>query len=130
MPPMGTFLGIASLLLAGGTLALWWRRLTAVRLPDARTGSFVAWGLALAFGFAAFFHAPGWIAGTAAALGIALGAMFLVLGALSRQEAREPAVAEGGAMLEFAATADSGDAFSSQSLAGRPYLLKFFRGHW
>lgn len=127
---MGTLLGIASLLVAGVTTGLWWRGIQAVNLPRDRTRFFMAWGMALAFGFAAWFHAPGWIGGGGAALGMLLGGMFLGLGAVSGQEGRTPAVAVGGAMLDFSAQSDSGEVFSSTDLAGRPYLLKFFRGHW
>jgi hypothetical protein len=127
---MGTLLGIASLLTAGVTTGLWWRGMQAVSLPLDRTRFFMAWGLALAFGFAAWFHAPGWLGGGAAALGMLLGGMFLVLGALSGQEDRTPTVAVGDAMPDFSAPSDSGEVFASTALAGRPYLLKFFRGHW
>lgn len=130
MPLMGIVLGVASLGIAGVTLALWWRRLMAVSLASDRQRFFMAWGIAAACGFAAFFHEPGWIGGSAAVLGIAMSAMFLGLGALSAQEARVPAVAVGELMLAFQAPTDSGEAFSSASLVGRPYLLKFFRGHW
>jgi cytochrome oxidase Cu insertion factor (SCO1/SenC/PrrC family) len=127
---MGTLLGIASFLIAGGTAARWWRGLQTVSLPRDRTRFFMAFGLALACGVAAWFHAPGWLAGSAAVVGILLGGMFLGLGALSGQEEKAPAVTVGGAMLEFSAPADSGETFSSTTLAGKPYLLKFFRGHW
>ena len=130
MPSMGTLLGISSLLVAGVTAAFWWRGIQAVSLPLDRTRFFMAWGLALALGCAAWFHAPGWLGGGSAVLGMLLGGMFLGLGALSGQEDRAPAVVVGGAMLEFSAPADSGDVFTSTALDGKPYLLKFFRGHW
>ncbi|MBW2268265.1 MAG: hypothetical protein JRH16_06790 [Deltaproteobacteria bacterium] len=127
---MGTLLGIASFLVAGVAAGFWWRGIQAVSLPHDRTRFFMAWGVALALGFAAWFHAPGWLGGGGAALGMLLGGVLLGLGALSGQEERTPAVAVGDAMLEFSAPADSGEVFTSSSLSGKPYLLKFFRGHW
>jgi hypothetical protein len=130
MPLMGMLLGIASLVVAGATSWLWWRGIQAVSLTDRRTGFFMGWGLAVALGFAAWFHTPGWLGGSAGALGMLLGGTFLCLGAFSAQAERTPAVEVGSAMLAFSAPDDSGAVFESVRFAGKPYLLKFFRGHW
>ena len=67
----------------------------------------------------------------------ALGSLALVGGALmpllrlqSAQAAKMPSVAVDGPMIEFALPGEDGASFESKSLAGKPYLLKFFRGHW
>jgi len=40
------------------------------------------------------------------------------------------AVRVGGPILDFSAPDENGEPFALASLRGRPYLLKFFRGHW
>ena len=56
--------------------------------------------------------------------------VFLGLTALSAQTPNTPAVAVGGPVIDFTAPADDGTLFDSGTLRGRPFLLKFFRGHW
>lgn len=127
---MGNLLGITALLLAAGTLGFWWRGMQAVNLPRDRTRFFTAAGLAFALGSAAFFHEASLLASVSAGLGMLISGIFLTLGAFSAQADLQPAVAVGGSMLEFSAPADTGEVFQSTTLSGKPYLLKFFRGHW
>ncbi len=130
MPPMGTLLGIASAALGIGTSVAWFRAIQQVTIHRGRAPYFMAWGLAFALGVAAWFHDPGLLGGTAAVLGLLPSFLFLFLAVFSAQADNTPAVAVGGSMLAFQAPDDSGVVFESASLTGRPYLLKFFRGHW
>ena len=57
------------------------------------------------------------------------GLLFLVLYALSKQGVGDPIVI-GDQMPGFSALDGESQAFESESLAGSPVLLKFFRGHW
>ena len=130
MPPMGSFLGIASFGVAATCLALWWRAIQAVSLGPSRSRILGGFGVAFVLGFAAWWHGPGWVGGAGAALGMLLSGLFLGLAAVSTQAANEPTVRVGGPMLAFSALDDSGERFASETLGGKPYLLKFFRGHW
>jgi peroxiredoxin len=58
------------------------------------------------------------------------GLAFLALYAGSGQRPLTPAVTVGEPVLEFHALDDAGQPFDLSTLRGRPFLLKFFRGHW
>jgi peroxiredoxin len=49
---------------------------------------------------------------------------------ISRQQLGDDAIAVGSTIPSFTATDEHGKIFDSQSLAGQPVLIKFFRGHW
>jgi cytochrome oxidase Cu insertion factor (SCO1/SenC/PrrC family) len=66
----------------------------------------------------------------AAGFAIVAGGAFVGLRLQSRQDAREPAVRIGAPILDFTAPDENGQPFALSSLRGRPFLLKFFRGHW
>jgi peroxiredoxin len=126
----GSLLGLlagAIILVAG---AGWLRGMRRVRLPADATPYVVACGAAAALGIAAFAVGTGVAGGVAAAVAIAGGLAFLVLFAASGQARTTAAVRVGGPVLEFVATDDAGRPFALASLRGRPFLLKFFRGHW
>jgi hypothetical protein len=126
----GDLLGIGSLLVAGVAWALWLRRVQAVAVPRDRRAFLLAAGSAVALGIGAFSAGTGHLGAVAAGLGIFSGAVYLALRLQSRQDARAPAVKVGEPMPAFDAPDEAGARFDSASLAGRPYLLKFFRGHW
>jgi glucose-6-phosphate-specific signal transduction histidine kinase len=119
----GALLGLASLAAVVATLVFWFRGIQQVALRGRRgqvLGVMIgAFGAAL---IALTWH-PGWLGGL-------LSSIFLALAGLSRQERRHPTVGVGDLMLEFEAIDAEGRPWSSASRAGRPYLLKFFRGHW
>jgi hypothetical protein len=126
----GTILGLLALALLAQAGYVWMRSIREVRTGERRLlvlGIVVA-GLGL--GLLAFARGPGVVGGIAAGLAVALGALFLLLQPLSRQSRRVPAVAVGGPILDFTAPDAEGNPFQLASLHGRPYLLKFFRGHW
>jgi hypothetical protein len=126
----GALLGLASLAAVVATLVFWFRGIQQVALRGRRgqvLGVMIgAFGAAL---IALTWH-PGWLGGLAAAIALLLSSIFLALAGLSRQERRHPTVGVGDLMLEFEAIDAEGRPWSSASRAGRPYLLKFFRGHW
>jgi cytochrome oxidase Cu insertion factor (SCO1/SenC/PrrC family) len=84
----------------------------------------------IGLGLLAFARGPGVLGGLAAGLAVALGALFLLLQLLGRQARPMPNVALGRPILDFTAPDAEGQPFQLASLHGRPYLLKFFRGHW
>lgn len=126
----GAWLGFASLLLVVLCFAWWFRLLREVAVAGRRGQVLAAVGTGVASGMLALSWHPGWFGGAAALLAMLAGSVFLGLAALSRQDRRQPAVHLLDPMPAFECTDDSGRPWSSAGLAGRPYLLKFFRGHW
>ena len=127
---MGDALGVMGFLLAVGTGALWYRKLLAVEIPRARAGFVAAFTVAAVLGIAAFAVGTGLIAGIAAGIAVALGGSMAGLRAISKQDAKVPAVRVGEPILDFTADDEDANPFALASLTGRPFLLKFFRGHW
>jgi cytochrome oxidase Cu insertion factor (SCO1/SenC/PrrC family) len=84
----------------------------------------------VALGALAFAAGPGWLGGALAALTVAGGSVFLATLAISRQVGGSGAFRVGERVPDFTAPDESGAPFNLSSLAGRPLLLKFFRGHW
>jgi len=113
-----------------GTGVVWFRRAHAVNLPENRTGFVMAMVLGIAIGIAAMLSAPGWLGGVAASLAILAGGFFLFTVAISAQKGSSGAFALGQPVPDFTAPDENGEPFALASLAGRPFLLKFFRGHW
>ncbi len=126
----GTWLGFASLAIALANGAWFFGRMQRVALPQDRTAHDLLWAATLARGALALASGAGWLGGVAAALGTAASGLMLLLRLGSPQARNVPAVAVGSRMLDFIAPDENGLPFSSASLAGKPYLLKFFRGHW
>lgn len=121
------FLALALLAQAG---FVWTRSIGEVRTGERRP---LVLGIVLAglgLGVLALWQGAGLFGSIAAGLAVALAAVFLTLTVLGRQLRATPAVAVGQPMPEFSAPDAEGQPFSSASLAGRPYLLKLFRGHW
>jgi len=126
-----TALALGALLLALGSWALWFRAIQRVAVPRDRRGYLALMLAALALGIAAFGHGAGWLAGSAAAVAIAAACAFLATVAISRQKGGPGAFEVGRPLPDFEALGEDGAPFRLSSLgAGRPLLLKFFRGHW
>jgi hypothetical protein len=125
----GPWFGFASLALALANGAWFLARMRRVALQS-RIAHELLWAASVALGLAAFASRPGWLGGAAAALGVLAGAAMLALRAVSAQAKNAPAVAVGGPILDFTAPDENGAPFTLSSLAGKPVLLKFFRGHW
>jgi len=123
-------LGVLALLLVVGAAALWFRRAKAVDLPSNRTGFVLAWAGGGLLGVVALFQDPGWVGGIPAVLAAIAGTFLTVLVAISAQQVAEDAVAVGEPLRDFSAPDENGERFSLSQTAGRPLLLKFFRGHW
>lgn len=122
-------LGLLGLLIVGMTGFVWFRLIQNVAVPRNRLpyqAGFVGGGL---IGLVALYQggALSMLAGGVAALaGLGFGALRLQ----SRQQPNTPSVGVGDLMLAASAPDENGVDFNLSSLRGRPYLLKFFRGHW
>jgi len=127
---MGDALGVISLILAVGTGAIWFRKIKAVEIPESRAPFIAAFAAAALLGVASFALGNGLLGGISAGVGIAFGGMMAGLRAISKQDDKEPAVRIGERILDFTAPDEEGNAFTLASLDGKPFLLKFFRGHW
>jgi cytochrome oxidase Cu insertion factor (SCO1/SenC/PrrC family) len=90
----------------------------------------VAFTAAAALGVAAFAVGTGTLGAVAAGVGIGVGGSMVALRAISGQDDVQPAVRVGDPIIDFTALDENGEPFALSSLRGRPFLLKFFRGHW
>jgi peroxiredoxin len=120
-------IGAAILAVAG---ARWMQLTYRAQLPANATAYVVACAVGAAFGVGAFVLGTGVVGGVAGVLSILGGLAFLALFSASGQRRQPPAVEVGGPILDFTATDDDDRSFDLASLRGRPFLLKFFRGHW
>ena len=127
---MANVLGILAGLLTLAGIVEWSRRIMATRVPEDRTAFVIAMSAALALGSAGLLAGADGLARVGAWTGAITGALFVFLVAFSKQDDKIPAVAIGGPALDFTAIDHEGKPFSLSSLKGRPFLLKFFRGHW
>lgn len=86
--------------------------------------------IAALLGSVALARGAGLAGGLAAGVAVFAGLTFLALYAASGQSKAPAAVAVGDRILDFIAADDAERPFALASLAGRPFMLKFFRGHW
>ena len=127
---VGTTLGILALVVAAATVALWFRQIGQVDIPEDRTTYVIFFLSAAALGVGAFVVGVRWFGGVAAALAIIIGSFFPFTVAISRQEVAANAIRVGDSIPVFSALDENGEVFQSKTLAGKPALIKFFRGHW
>lgn len=118
----------AAIVLALGARWLWQMR--RVRIPKDKTAVVAGNALAAGLAIAAFVAGPGLAGGVAAGVALLASLPFLALVAGSGQSRRPPAVSVGEPLLAFEALDAEGRRFATEDLRGRPFLLKFFRGHW
>ena len=131
LPPMsGLLAAIGGLVLAVVTGTLWFRRIQAVALPADRTPFVLAMVAAWALGCLAFALTGNLAVRLLAGLPMGVATVFVVLVAVSPQKGGTGAFRVGEPVPDFTAPDDTGKPFALSRLAGRPLLLKFFRGHW
>jgi hypothetical protein len=126
----GTVLGVAALLVVAGTFALWGQRIKHVQIPADRRGFVAGWAGGAVLGIIALSQGGGWVGAVPAVIAAIAGTFFSVLVYVSPQAAGDNAIRVGETLRGFTALDENGDEFSSASLAGKPILMKFFRGHW
>ena len=127
---VGTTLGVLALVVAAATVALWFRQIGQVDIPEDRTTYVISFLSAVALGVGAFVAGVRWFGGVAAGLAIVIGSFFPFTVAISRQEVAANAIRVGDSIPVFSALDENGEVFESETLAGKPTLIKFFRGHW
>jgi len=113
-----------------GAFAYWMRLIRRVEVARGRFVVNAATGAAVALALAALGAGEGFATTAPAVASLLAGALYFGLLAVAGQSNQRPAVAVGDRLLDFTAPDHAGRAFALSSLAGRPVLLKFFRGHW
>ena len=111
-------------------MLVWFRRMRSVSIPSDRTAFVACWVAGAVLGVVALGMGAGWVGGLLAGLAAVAGSFFSALVFVSPQKVGEDAIRVGEQLRPFSALDEAGSEFSSVSLAGKPVLLKFFRGHW
>jgi hypothetical protein len=126
----GLVLGLLALVLLAQAGVVWMRSIRELRTGERRPLVLLVVVAGVGLGLLAFARGPGLLGGLTAGLAVGAGGLFLLLQLLGPQSRNTPAVALGRPILDFTAPDAEGRPFTLGSLRGRPYLLKFFRGHW
>lgn len=119
-------LGPIALIIVLVTTGLWFRRALQVAIPRNPAAFALGWGIGGGLGLFALIAAGG----GAAAWATGLGCLFLYFVTTGAQRAGDNMVRVGDMIPAFTATDADGNPFDSRQLAGKPVLIKFFRGHW
>ena len=82
---IGTSLGLLAFVVAAATVALWFRQINHVDIPENRTTFVIFFLTAAALGVGAFVARTRWFGGVAAVLAIIIGSFFPFSVAISRQ---------------------------------------------
>ena len=127
---LGTTLGFAAFGVAALTMAMWFRQINQVDIPENRIVFVVLFLSGAAIAISAFVMRTRWFGAIPALLAIVIGGFFPFSMTISRQETATTGIQIGQPMPQFKALDRNGDWFESASLEGKPVLMKFFRGHW
>ena len=125
-----TYLGIAAMALVAITATVWIRAIQRVEIPQNRSAFIAIMIVAGALGVEALLGSPGWLGGIPAGLSIFVASLFLLTVIIGGQKASDEAIQVGNTIPGFTSTDEHGQTFDSQTLAGQPVFIKFFRGHW
>jgi hypothetical protein len=127
---IGTSLGFFALGLAAATTYLWFRQAGLVALPEDLTVFIVIFVASALMGVASFVVGTKWYGGIPAVFAILVAAFISGTIYISPQQVADNPVKVGDVIPQFVALNDDGERFNSNSLSGKPTLIKFFRGHW
>ncbi len=130
--------GIAgvALLVVLGTWARYLSTIPRDKMPARPVGSVILQLIGMTLGVAAILQSyrsgDGFVAAVVinAATAVMMGAFFLWLLANRKTPVGDLKVQVGDILLPFSATTSAGAFFSTDELAGKRTLLKFFRGGW
>ncbi len=125
-----TLLGVLAFLLVAGSMAVWFRKIKNVEIPEDRRLYVTCWAGGATLGVVALTQGAGWVGGIPAGIAALVGSFFSVLVFISPQKVADNAIRVGETLREFTALDENGDEFAISSVSGKPVLLKFFRGHW
>jgi cytochrome oxidase Cu insertion factor (SCO1/SenC/PrrC family) len=115
---------------AAVTVALWFRQINQVDIPENRAAFLAFFLTAAALGVGAFVAGTRWFGAVAAVPAIFVGLFLPFTVAISGQEVAADGIRVGDTIPHFTAVDEHGPLFDSDSLRGHPALIKFFRAHW
>ena len=121
------YLGLFAFILILATATRWFWRELRVNVPRNSNTFRALWATGLVFGGVALYQTP---EDTFAAWAVGLGLLLVYLVSTGAQKVSGEMINVGDALPAFTALDEQGESFDSSSLAGKPVLLKFFRGHW
>jgi hypothetical protein len=126
----GFRLALYGALIVFGAWGSWWAKIKALTVPRNAIvyQGLMALGTVLAIW--GMIRGAGALGGMLAFAAILAGGMYLFTSFISALPTAPAGVAVGEKILDFTAVDSDGEAFSLSSLHGRPFLLKFYRGHW
>ncbi|MCP4750732.1 MAG: hypothetical protein GY866_07560 [Proteobacteria bacterium] len=122
--------GIGAALTVVVAMVVWFRKVKAGRLSKVRFHYFSVMVAGAGLGVYAIVAGAGWMGMVPAVFAVAMGLVFPALRLGSAQGDIKPAIVVGDKIIDFTALDAAGRDFDLASLRGRPFLLKFFRGHW
>lgn len=123
-------LALAALAIVLTATGLWFRRMARVQIPADRRGFVVAWAVGALLAATALILGSGFLTVVPAVIALVGGLFLCFTVSISAQAVAANAVREGEEFRAFTALDDAGATFELASTAGKPVLLKFFRGHW
>jgi len=123
-------LGLLAFVVVAISMGHWFLRIRRVDVPRDRRAYVASWLLGAALGIGALVEGAGWVGGVPAFVAIVVGSIASLLVFVSPQRVAADAIRVGEALRDFTAPDEFGNAFSIAEVAGKPVLLKFFRGHW
>lgn len=124
------WVGIISAVIVLSTWGVWFKRIFEVRVPKFRAHYIALSIIAMALSVYAVVGGAGWIGRVPAGVAFLMAALFCIARMQSWQGDNKPSVAVGDQIINFTALDGQGNTFDTASMAGKPYLLKFFRGFW
>ncbi len=128
--PESRILAALAFVVTLATGVLWYRRIQAVAIPENRTPYVGAAAVGAIAGLFALANGPGWLGGALAVLAVLGGGFLVGTYAISGQKGGTGRFRVGQPVPKFTAPDENDQQVALASFAGRPLLLKFFRGHW
>ena len=124
---MLSFVGLAIVVATGFR---WFQLIQKVAIPRNRVGFHLAFAGGALLGLIGAITGTGWLSTIVGGVAAVAGSAMPLLRLQSSQKSAEPTLSVGEQILAFTALDENGVDFDLASLSGKPYLLKFFRGHW
>lgn len=126
----GLRLAVFAAVVVFGAWASWWAKIKALTVPRNSVIYLALMSSGIVLGLWGLSRGAGALGGILAFSAIVAAAMFLFTAYISGMPSAPPGAAVGEKFLDFTASDSDGGDFTLSSLAGRPFLLKFYRGHW
>jgi len=123
-------LAFGALVLAVLTFLIWFGVNARIGVPQDRTPFVLAFLCAAGLGLLAMLKSRNWLGRVVPLPAILIGLFLPFTVAISPQAVGADSISVGDPLPRFTAIEDTGDLFDSETLRGKPVLIKFFRAHW